>query len=128
MFIVGLFQWWYGVGWANRLQLAKTSLFKTSDFFSIGILLKTLFAPFRQISAASGVNDTIGEKFRAAFDKLFSRIIGAIVRTGMVVIGLVFLLVNSIFLLFSIFLWPFIPILPIIGIILAASGWVPIWI
>ena len=128
MFIVGLLQWWYGAGWMNRLQLAKIGLFKTSDFFSVNILIKTLFAPFRQISASSGVNDTIGEKMRAAFDKLFSRIIGAIVRTGMIFIGMIALFVNLIFIVINLILWPIIPALPLIGIILTLSGWVPIWI
>ena len=128
MFIVGLLQWWYGAGWINRLQLAKIGLFKTSDFFSVNILIKTLFAPFRQISASSGVSDTIGEKMRAAFDKLFSRIIGAIVRTGMIFIGMIALFVNLIFIVINLILWPIIPALPLIGIILTLSGWVPIWI
>lgn len=128
MFITSLFQWWYGKGWLNKLKLAQRSLAATSDFFSIGILVKTLFAPFRQISADTGVNDTIGEKMRAAFDKLFSRIIGSIVRTGMIFFGIVALFFNSIFLIAGLIIWPFVPLAPIIGIILTVSGWVPVWI
>lgn len=128
MFIAGLFQWWYGEGWLNRLKLVKTNLAKTADFFSIGILITTLFAPFKQISATSGVNDTIGEKFRAAFDKLFSRIIGAIVRSFMIMFGMVALFVNFVLGIISLALWPIVPVLPIVGLILSMSGWVPAWI
>ena len=127
MFIVSMIKWWYGGGWFNKLRLAKDSLAKTEDFFSIGLLVKTLFAPFRQISASSGVNDTIGEKLRAAFDKLFSRIIGAIMRTGMIIFGIIALTFNVILLGVGLITWPIIPLLPIVGVILSLSGWVPIW-
>ena len=127
MLITGLFQWWYGQGWLNKFRLSRISLSKTADFFSIGILAKTLFAPFRQISATSGVNDTIGEKLRAAFDKLFSRVIGAVMRTGMIIIGLIALAINAVFLGLGLVLWPLIPLMPIAGITLLIVGWVPLW-
>ena len=53
MFIVGLLGWWYGAGWRERARMIIERLAKAYDFFSLDLLIKTLFAPFRQISAGS---------------------------------------------------------------------------
>ena len=49
------------------------------DYFSIDLLVRTWFAPFRQISAGA-VDGPIGVQIRAFFDRLISRTIGGIVR------------------------------------------------
>ena len=51
MFLVGIFQWWYGAGWRRHMQRVGLGVLRTADFFSIGLLVRTLFDPFRQISA-----------------------------------------------------------------------------
>ena len=52
MFLVGIFQWWYGNGLLQYIRQSFLGVLRTADFFSVGLLLKTLFNPFRQISAA----------------------------------------------------------------------------
>ncbi len=128
MFMVSLFKWWYGDGWKNKLKLARESFFKMADFFSIGLLFKTIFAPFRQISANTNMNGSIGDKLRGLFDKLFSRIIGAVMRLGLIIFGTVALILNVIWSLFKLITWPLIPVLPFVGVILSISGWVPVWL
>ena len=128
MFAASLLIWWYSAGWLKQVQLIKQSLFGTADLFSIGILLKTLFAPFRQISASSQINDTFGDKIRAAFDKLFSRIVGTIMRTIMIFIGIIVLLLQVLFSGFRLMIWPLIPLTPLIGLMLTLLNWVPPWV
>jgi hypothetical protein len=94
------------------------------DYFSFDLLLKTLFAPFRQISAGR-VRGPIGVQIRAWFDKLISRIIGGVVRSMVIVIGAVAMVVAAVIGLARIVLWPIVPLLPVIGFLLATSGWVP---
>ncbi len=124
MFIVGLFSWWYSVGWIEQIKSVRDRLAGLYDYFSIDILLKTLFSPFRQISAGS-VRGPIGVQIRAWFDQLISRVIGMIVRSIVMVIGSVTLAVACVLGLAAICLWPLIPLLPIAGVVLAMSGWVP---
>ena len=124
MFIVGLLGWWYGAGWRERIRMIGERLMKAYDFFSLDLLLKTLFAPFRQISAGQ-VKGDITVQLRAFFDRLLSRCIGAIVRTIMLIIGAVWTTVLAIAGLVEGILWLFVPLLPIVGAVLFAIGWVP---
>ena len=88
MFIVGILSWWYGDGWRQRFAITRESILKTNDFFSITLLLKTLFTPFRQISAGK-VRGPIGVQLQAFLDRLFSRLKGAFVRSIVIFIGVV---------------------------------------
>ncbi len=127
MFLVGILSWWYNEGWRQRYSLIISRLASVSDRFSIIILLSTLFAPYRQISAG-GVKGAIGVQFRAFIDRLISRFVGLLVRLLMVIVGLIALIyqiiVGAIVLLF----WPLIPIFPVVGLILFAIGWIPAWL
>lgn len=114
MFLVGIFQWWYGAGLGKHMRSSYTAILRTADFFSVTLLAKTLFAPFRQISAAS-VQGPLPVQLHAFFDKLFSRCIGAVFRTMMILIGLVAILVRTFVSGLSIFFWAILPLTPIIG-------------
>ncbi|MET0979649.1 MAG: hypothetical protein ABWX90_00140, partial [Candidatus Saccharimonadales bacterium] len=59
MFVIGTLSWWYGAGWRQRLAMLRERLANTIDYFSIDLLARTLFSPFRQISAGK-VNGPIG--------------------------------------------------------------------
>lgn len=126
MFLVGIFSWWYGSGWIHRVQMMKDRLAASADLFSVGLLFSTLFAPFRQISA-DGIGGSFRDQIRAFFDKLLSRCIGAIVRTFMIIFGLIMMLVQSIFGAILLAFWLIIPLLPATGLILMVIGWVPQW-
>jgi hypothetical protein len=124
MFIVGLLSWWYGAGWKQRVFNAREQLADMYDYFSIDLLLRTLFSPFRQISAGS-VQGPIGVQFRAWFDRLISRTIGMIVRSMMIVIGIITMISSAMIHGVVILLWAFVPIVPVLGVIIAMAGWIP---
>ena len=48
---MGVYFWWYSTGWKKLIERVRESLLNVYDYFSLGLLLKTLFAPWRQISA-----------------------------------------------------------------------------
>lgn len=126
MFIVGLFSWWYGAGWRQRAGIVRERLTAAIDYFSIDLLLRTYFSPFRQISAG-GVDGPIGVKLQAFFDKLISRVIGAIVRTFIIVIGVVTILFHALVGCIVLGVWALVPLFPLLGALLLAVGWVPSW-
>lgn len=126
MFLVGMISWWYGRGWRGQFNRVRHRLGQTAAFFSIGQLASTLFAPFRQISAGK-VSGPFGVIIRAFFDQLISRTIGAIVRFFTIIIGLVVLLAQAVYEFVILVVWLFLPIFPVIGLIMLAVGWVPIW-
>lgn len=124
MFIVGMFSWWYSAGWLRCLVAVRDNLLTIYDYFSLDLLLRTLFSPFRQISAGK-VSGSISVQMRALLDNLISRVIGAVVRTIVIVIGSVTLFIAVMVGLFRLIIWPVIPVLPIIFVTFAIIGWVP---
>jgi len=124
MFIVGLFSWWYGTGWLQCVARVRGNLMSVYDYFSFDLLLHTLFAPFRQISAGK-VRGPLGVQVRAFFDRLISRIIGGIIRTTVLIFGSITLCIAVLIGVLRLVIWPLIPVLPIVFIALALSGWVP---
>jgi hypothetical protein len=125
MFIVGMLSWWYGAGWIERAKLIRERIARTVDYFSINLLFKTLFSPFRQISAGK-VNGPIGLKWRAFIDRTISRVIGAFIRIVIIVIGCVTIALYCIVGLVTMIIWAVVPLFPIIGFLLFISGWVPV--
>lgn len=124
MFILGLLSWWYGTGWRGRLTMLREKLASTVDFFSIDLLLRTFFAPFRQISAGH-VNGPLAIQMHAFFDRLISRMIGAMIRLMMIIAGTFVITFHAVVGTLGVLLWAFVPLIPILGIILAVGGWLP---
>ena len=124
MFIVGLFSWWYGAGWGRTVIAVRDNLLSLYDYFSLDLLLRTLFSPFRQISAGK-VRGPIGVQLRALLDNLISRVIGAFVRTAVLIIGSVVLCFAACIGVLRMIVWPCVPALPFACAIAALLGWVP---
>ena len=59
---------------------------------------------------------------RAFFDRLISRIIGAVVRTLVIFIGIIAIAIVVIFELIGVLAWLVLPVLPVIGFILWRLG------
>lgn len=126
MFLVGILSWWYGDGWKQRAGLIRERLARTLDFFSISLLLQTLFSPFRQISAGK-MTGPIGVQMRAFFDRLISRVIGVIVRLFMIVVGIIIIALHVTWGLVVLASWALVPLLPVAGVLAFSVGWTPSW-
>ena len=122
--VVAFFSWWYGSGWQQEASAISRTVARITDTFSIGLLLTSLFAPFRQISAGR-VQGPLGVQLQAWVDRLVSRCIGAMVRSAMIVTGIVMISFVALFGGIRLIVWPLLPIVPLIGVVLMMSGWVP---
>jgi hypothetical protein len=72
------------------------------NYFSIGLLLRTLFAPWRRIQWSQEKGFHPGSFLYTLASNLISRILGAIVRSFLIFIGLaveVYLIVYAVFML-----------------------------
>ena len=77
MAITEMFFWWYSRGWQVFISKARTSLTSITDFFSMSSLVRTLFKPYRQISAETASSSaSLDLKFHMFLDRLVSRFIG----------------------------------------------------
>lgn len=122
MLALALFSWWYTTAWKNLAQQIERRVDRCLDFFSVGLLFRTLFDPFRQISAGS-VRGSMDVKMRAWADRTFSRFFGAFVRLLFIVLGLLSSAVLIIAGFVQLIVWPIVPLLPLVGIVGFALGW-----
>jgi len=111
MLLVAFIRWWYGDGWVRTIKKSKSSLVGLAQSYSILILLKTLFAPWKQINAGNPANMAIGDRFRQLLDKLISRFVGFMVRSLTLLAAGVSLLVMLILRIVFIIVWPLLPLM-----------------
>ncbi|MBU3942846.1 hypothetical protein KKA24_02590 [Patescibacteria group bacterium] len=98
-------------GWGNFLYFCL-------NYFSVPTLVATFFSPWRKYGEAySGVFD-IKKNFESFIFNSMSRIIGAILRTGLIIIGIIFTILVFIIGLAILILWILTPLLLIIIFIL----------
>ncbi len=125
MLILDFFKWWYEKGLIDFLSRIKTSIMVVFDFFSIDILLKTFFHPFKLIDNEAHGNDFMSQ-IRASIDRLFSCIFGAVIRFFTILFGLIVLSLYILITFVFCILWLITPILPLLCVILFIFG-VEIW-
>lgn len=123
MAVLQMFSWWYLSGWSVFLHKIRTGLVNITDFFSMSSLLRTLFKPYRQISAETAQsNSSLDLKFRMFTDRLVSRIIGFVSRLFLLLIGTIVIIIGGLISFITLVLWPFIPLTPIAGLVLTLIG------
>ncbi len=126
MLLASLIRWWYGPGYVQQIKRVQDVQARLADSMSVAQLAATLFAPFKQIDAGhSQASVPLGVKFRFWFDRLFSRMFGAAVRSITIVFGLVFLGVWALIGLVKVVLWPLVPLLPLVALFLVSADWLP---
>lgn len=121
MLFASLFTWWYGLGWAKLAQKVGGRVRGVLDFFSVGQLASSLFAPYRQISAGR-VQGTLGDELRAFGDRMFSRVFGAFIRLVLIFFGCVSAVLVAAIGGLLILAWPLFPVLPVVAIFFVQSG------
>lgn len=111
MLALEFFTWWYGQGWLRRWQGIGSQFKKTTQTFSISILARTLFEPWRRIISYPGAG--LSNHFRALIDNLFSRLVGLCVRIlVMIFAGLMLIVIATIGVALAL-IWPFIPLVAV---------------
>jgi len=95
----------------------KNFLLFNLNYFSIPLLVKTLFAPWRKYKMSYGRGFDAGRYFEAFLSNLIFRILGAIVRIFLIIIGLfveILIIFGGIIVFFG---WLILPALLIWGLI-----------
>lgn len=108
---------WYFFETSRSILKAWRNFLKFNlNYFSISLLFKTFFSPWRRYRWIYPKGFDIGKYFEVFFSNLISRTLGAILRFFLIIIGLLF----EIFIIFAgtiIFLgWLVLPILLIFGL------------
>ena len=121
MLFFGFFQWWYGAGWLEKWRAVGLKLKSHLDYFSIGTLLKTLFAPWKQI-----ISEPVGGRGHSAMQRLVdnavSRFVGFGVRLFVLIAGLITVILSFLIDLTLAVVWPALPVVPIVLIVISAGA------
>lgn len=122
MLFVDFISWWYADGLRGFIGRLGLQLAKMMDFFSVGLLIKTLFTPFRLIDSYSSGGESLDAKMRAGIDKIIARLIGGLIRSTVLIFAIIVIFATILIDLLKIILWLSAPSLPIIGAVLLALG------
>jgi hypothetical protein len=117
MLVVAFLQWWYGPGWRDASNRLTMRMQRTYLSFSVPILLRTLFEPWRRIVTTP--NNSLQAKFRALIDNTVSRFIGLSVRLLTLFVACALLVIYAVLGGILLLLWP---VLPLAGPVLIVGG------
>lgn len=99
--------WWYGAGWADAVKRVGQRISGVWQMFSVGILIGTLFYPWKRIITPPGKSfDAI---IRGMIDNTVSRFVGFFVRIFAIIAAMFVTTFVALFGLFVIVVWPILP-------------------
>lgn len=108
MLVIDFLVWWYGAGWKRLAIGIANSIDRTGRAFSVGTLLKTLFAPWRRVITPPG--RSLADHFAAWRDNTVGRFIGFGVRSVVLItaaVAVIFIAAGGVLLFIA---WPFLPL------------------
>lgn len=109
MIVLAFFQWWYGPGWSHQFKRVTGRFQSVAATFSLGIIIRTLFAPWKQIVTETRHDQAVNIKLRAGVDNLVSRFVGFSIRSIVLFTAFIALIVSTILSLLLAILWPLLP-------------------
>jgi len=112
-------RWYYTIAPKKILKTRRNVLSFGWNFFSIGLLFKTLFAPWKRDITKSGSGFDPKAWLESLVMNLISRLIGAFVRGWVILLGLFFEIAILILGLVFFVVWLISPLLIVVGIIYA---------
>ncbi len=117
---ISYFFWHYTTAWGDLLRLYRNFSWFLWHFFSIRILLGTLFSPWHRLHEGKS-KETAG--FLGSFIINFIlRFIGFFARTATILLGLVTMCLFSVASLAFFALWPFLPLLALWCVVQGITG------
>jgi hypothetical protein len=115
-----LLNWWYGPGWVQAIKRIYKWAQGISMALSAGQLLRSLFEPWHRIVSVGG--RSLDAKVRNAIDNLVSRMVGASVRTLVLITAGAAMVVAVILGIFVAVVWPLVPPLIIFSLYRGITG------
>ena len=115
------FRWWYTAGWLNAFERIGERIKKIYQDFSLAILFRTLFEPWKQITSYAPTTSSLDLNFRVWFDNFFARIIGFVIRLSVIFFALVIISFVAVAGLIMALFWPLVPFLFILLVVLGVS-------
>lgn len=120
---MGFIFWHYGKGFQSLVRIWKNYLWFSLEFFSVQELFSTLFAPWHRDAAGKYWRGfSLSKSFELFVGNGLSRIVGAIVRTCVIFLGLSLYAAVFVGGIFAALLWGLFPIVLILTGVWALAG------
>jgi hypothetical protein len=120
--ILGYLKWHYSKAISSLSDIWKNFLYFTSNFFSIKLLFQNFFDPWKRMTDSYPKSFDLKKYFYAFIANLIVRIVGMIMRTGLIIIGLASYIIMALLYPIILIIWILLPLfiitLIIIGLIL----------
>ncbi len=118
--VIHQYLWWhYGQAFRQIRHLAKNFLWFTVHFFSLPQLTRSLIAPWRRITTERGRRFSLEDVAGYLIVNLISRLIGAMIRTIVITLGLLTLLTLTVGTIIVYAAWILAPLLIVANLYLA---------
>jgi hypothetical protein len=115
------FVWHYSRAYREIFSVWLNLMWFVIHFFSIPLLLRSWFSPYKRITEERKRSLNFEDLVGYIVINLMSRIVGAMLRSFLIIIGLVLLCVIAIVGLAVHVLWIFLPLLLVTGLVIGVS-------
>jgi hypothetical protein len=119
--VLAVFYWWFAIKPRQLFYIYSKIIRKIRQFFSMSLLLRTLFAPWKRDEVDMG-NLSLQDRFRVLMMNLVSRLVGAAVRGGTILVGMTSVILTTVGFFITIAGFILLPLLSILLLIIAFSG------
>ena len=114
------FQWHYTLAFVDIFHIWRNITNFLFNFFSIPILIRTFFSPWRRLHADRETEGfDLVDSLSTSFVNLIMRIVGALMRSMLIIVGLFAVTVSIVGGIIFFIIWTF---MPVIIIVLCAAG------
>lgn len=122
MIIISLFSWWYWQGWLLRINNIIGYSARLAETFSLGILVKTLFKPWKQMTDIGPKQTGLNGLSKSLVDGFISRLVGFFIRSFVLTAGILYIFLATIFNIALAIIWPTIPLVPILLVLFSMAA------
>lgn len=110
-------RWHYSGAFIDMLRVWRNLFLFLIDFFSIPLLLRTLLSPWRRLREERRHGFDLADFFSVLIVNIVTRIVGAMIRTVIIVIGLFWLTLLLVGGILFVALWMVAPIVIVFGLV-----------
>ena len=111
--------WHYVLAWRDGFRIYRDLLWFVGHFFSIPTLIRTWLSPWRRLGETYEGGLDPAAWFSALLVNLLMRVVGALARTVLILVGLLTWLVTALVGVVMVAVWLVLPFIPLILLVMA---------
>jgi len=119
--IFGYLRWHYSRAISALTEIWKNFLFFVSEFFSIKLLFRNFFDPWKKMADSYPKSFNLKDYFFTFIANLIVRIVGILMRIGLLLIGLTCYLLTALLYPVALIIWLLLPIIVVIILIIGIA-------